>query len=312
MSESIYLKYRPKNFKHVFGQDAAVAALKNVLAKKSAHAFLFVGPSGTGKTTLARIVAAKLGANADDIREIDAATNTGIDDMRRVAETLLYRPLGGGAAKVLIVDECHALSKAAWQSMLKVLEEPPEWAYWCLCTTEGSKVPETIKTRCATIQLHPIGRSDLQSYLSYVAEEENILGGEAGEKVIDLCVSHANGSMRQALMNLALCASVSTRTEAAKLLQSAEESSEAIELARALLSNAPWSQLCEIMGRMKEQNPESVRHVVRAYMTTVALGAKDKAAPRALNILDAFSTPANPHDGLSPVVLAAGRVIFGG
>ena len=311
MSDTLYLKYRPTSLKEVVGQPVVVSALRSVLSKGLGHAFLFIGPSGVGKTTLARIVAAKLGAIDRDIVEVDAATNTGIDDMRRVAETLLYRPLGGGAAKVLIIDECHALSKAAWQSMLKVLEEPPTWAYWCLCTTEGAKVPETIRTRCVQFQLKPLSRDDLRDLVDHVADSEDILLGDQGAKVRDLCALSALGSPRQALVNLALCATVSDRKQAATLLASAEHSSEAIDLARALVAGHGWAQITAILETMKDQNAESVRHVVRQYMTTVLLNTtSDKAVAKGLHILDAFSQPMSPHDGISPVVLAAGRALF--
>src|SRR5438128_345223 len=127
MTESLLTKYRPSCFEEILGQEAVVRSLFNALTKRSSHAFLFSGPSGTGKTTLARLAAAQLQCHPRDIQEVDAASNTGVDDMRGVSADLLYKPLGDGAVKVVILDEAQMLSKQAWNSLLKVIEESP-WA----------------------------------------------------------------------------------------------------------------------------------------------------------------------------------------
>src|SRR6185312_11305028 len=118
MSDALINKYRPTKFSAVLGQEAVVKSLQAVIKKRASQAFLLSGPAGTGKTTLSRIAAAELGCAPSDITEVDGASKTGIDDMRQVAETLIYRPIGGGEAKAIIVDECQALSKAAVTSLL--------------------------------------------------------------------------------------------------------------------------------------------------------------------------------------------------
>src|SRR3989304_1453147 len=146
---TLHTKYRPKHFEEVIGQIEIVKSLQNLIETgKMPKSFLFTGPSGTGKTTLARIIANKLGCDIQNIIEVDAATNTGVEDMRVLCEGLRYPAFGLTTVKVAIVDECQEISKSSWSSLLKIIEEPPSHLYFVFCTTEPSKVLDTIKTRC--------------------------------------------------------------------------------------------------------------------------------------------------------------------
>lgn len=306
MTSTLITKYRPKKFDSVIGQDVAVRALKSALKKGNVRSFLFTGPSGVGKTTLARLTAKEVNCAAADILEIDAATHTGIDAMRDIANTIHYSPIGGGS-KAIIVDECHALSRQAIQSILKSIEEPPEWGYWMLCTTEPTKVPVTIRNRCLHLALKPVIKSTLVELLTDIAKQEGYKGKQL-KAIIDLCAVEAQGSPRQALANLAACAEAKTVEDAAELMHSAFESSEAIDLARALMKGFRWKDLKPILEGLKDQNAESVRQVVRAYMTSVALKADGQTLQTALAVLEEFSEPCNPQDGITPIVLACGRL----
>jgi DNA polymerase III subunit gamma/tau len=304
---ALITKYRPETFEEVIGQDAVVKSLRNAIENKLGTAYLFTGPSGVGKTTLAYIAAQMLGCAKADLLDVDAATNTGIEEMRVLMEGLMYRPIGSGAVKAVIIDEAHALSKAAITSLLKTLEAPPPWVYWFLCTTEPTKIPKAIQTRCLSYQLRDVRADDLFDLLKGTDE-----GKDLDEDILNLCVDEASGSPRQALANLGVCMMAEDRDEAAELLRSAVNVPEAIDLARALMRGAGWGELRELLAKMKEKDlsPESVRHVVRAYMTSVLLSPKTRGdgTKDALDILREFSTPFNSSDGLTPLAVACGRL----
>lgn len=306
MNETLITRYRPKTFEEVIGQPSAVRSLTKIVKDKTSRTFLFTGPAGTGKTTLARLVAEAMGCGARDLQEIDGATYRGIDDMRAITAGLQYKPIGESAVKAIVIDECHALSKDAWQSLLKSLEDVPSWVVWLLCTTEPAKVPKAVVTRATHYPLKPVSTDDLLDWLDPIAEKENI-----DEEVAALCAKEAEGSPRQALANLAACASAKDLAEAKQLLRSAVESQEAIMLVRALVKGASWKEVQKILSGLQEVNPESVRHIVRAYVSKVVLGAKNQdEAGYGIEILDAFSQPFNSSDGLAPLIVACGKVVF--
>ena len=154
----------------MLGQNAVVQSLQHFEQSGTwPHTFLFTGPSGCGKTTLARIIARKVGCQRQNLLEVDAATHTGIDAMRELADQLQYRGIGGDV-KVAIIDECHALSKQSWQSLLKIVEEPPNHVYFVFCTTETGKVPNTISTRAASYTLGPLPQDAIVQFVEDIAD----------------------------------------------------------------------------------------------------------------------------------------------
>jgi DNA polymerase III gamma/tau subunit len=305
----LHIAHRPKTFKEVIGQAAAVKSLVGVLNRDGAHTFLFCGPSGVGKTTLARIAARYLHCEDQDINEVNGATHTGIDAMRELQLTSQYQPFGKSETRVMLIDECHQLSKAAWTSMLKATEEPPQHVYWFFCTTEPTKVPVAIKTRSHVITLKLVPDKELGVLYDKVCAAESIdLPGDIG----DMVIREAKGSPRQMLVNLEACRDATSKKEAAELLRTALESDATIELCRYLANGGTWGKGIVILEKLKGENPEGVRIIVSNYFAAAAMGAKsDREALHFLSILDAFSTPYTTQDQLAPLLLSVGRVVLG-
>jgi DNA polymerase-3 subunit gamma/tau len=303
--------HRPKQFKDVVGQDTVCRSLQTIIKEDRAHAFLFVGPSGVGKTTIARIAAAMIGC--EDVREIDAATFTSIDNIREVTEPLRFNSLGG-RKRAIIINECHRLSKQASDALLMPMEEPPPWAYWFLTTTNGAQVPNAVQTRCIKYTLKPVAKKEMMELLVDVLQKEKVQLGDTEhdeDAIVEECAKAANGSPRQALSNLAACLAAANLTEARDLLKTLSEQSQAFELAKVLMKDVAWFTVSEILQGLKDENPENVRHVVRDYMTKRLRGGKVKNPEKILAILEQFAQPFPASDGISPLVLACGRLVYG-
>jgi DNA polymerase III subunit gamma/tau len=219
--QSLYRTYRPQTFSDVVGQEHVTRTLRNAVAEGSlAHAYLFSGPRGTGKTTTARILAKALdcekGPTPDpdntcescreitegrhpDVYELDAASRTGVDAVREEVISKVNYAATRGGYKVYIIDEVHMLSTSAFNALLKTLEEPPARTVFVLCTTHPHKVPETIHSRCQRFDFRRIGTDDIVGRLEYIAREESI-GVEPG--ALTLIARHAAGGMRDAIGTL--------------------------------------------------------------------------------------------------------------
>jgi DNA polymerase-3 subunit gamma/tau len=192
----LYRTYRPQKFSEIIGQDHIVKILEDSIAhKRVSHAYLFSGSRGTGKTSLARIAAKALGTIAEDIYEIDAASNRGIDDIRHLREHVSVLPFSS-PFKVYIIDEVHMLSKDAWNALLKTLEEPPAHVIFILATTELDKVPDTIVSRCQTFAFRKPSREIIGKQVTTIAKKE---GYELDAGGGDLIALLGDGSVRDAL-----------------------------------------------------------------------------------------------------------------
>ena len=214
--KALYRTYRPSTFEEVAGQEHIVKTLKNALAtKKLAHAYLFAGPRGTGKTTMAKLLAKALNCDEGmgcqcnecknckaiidgthpDVIELDAASNNGVDEIRELIDKVKYGTILG-RYKVYIIDEVHMLSTGAFNALLKTLEEPPEHVIFILATTEPHKILPTILSRCQRYDFTKLSDEDIKNRLKEVLEKENIAYNEEAIKII---ISLADGGMRDAL-----------------------------------------------------------------------------------------------------------------
>ena len=217
MYQALYRKYRPKNFNEVIGQKVVVKTLVNAIENnKISHAYIFSGPRGTGKTSIAKIFAKTINCKnlkdaipceectncinynnkkEIDIIEIDAASNNGVDEIRNLKNSVNLVP-NNSKYKVYIIDEVHMLSTAAFNALLKTLEEPPKFVIFVLATTELYKVPETIVSRCQNFDFHRISMGDINKRLFEICDKENIQIDEEAIKTISL---YSNGGLRDAI-----------------------------------------------------------------------------------------------------------------
>ena len=308
MTMSLYNQYRPKQLTEVVGQKAVVKALTEVIERGTTRSYLFTGPAGTGKTSLARIVARKMGCRLADRLEIDGATFTGIDAMRQVQDIIRYRPFGDSERRAVIGDEVHRLSPQAWDSLLKSVEEPPKHVVWLFCTTNPDKIPNTIRTRCATGNLTPIADNDLTDLVDHVAKAEGI---KLPDQVRGLVVKQAYGSARQCLVNLELCRNVTDRETAADLLRTALDTDATIEFCRFIVKGGSWKKAMGLVDKLNGANPEGVRIVMCNYLATALKNSQtEQDATHLLTLLENFAAPFNQAEGTAPLFLALGRCLY--
>lgn len=189
----LYRKYRPQTFEDVIGQDHIVKVLQGAVELGNiAHAYLFSGTRGTGKTSMARILARAIGTSANDLIEMDAASNRGIDDIREIRDSVITLPFES-KYKVYIIDEVHMLTKDAWNAFLKTLEEPPAYVVFILATTELEKVPETVISRCQTFAFKSPNLLTLKDFALMIGKKEGATLEPAAAELIALL---GDGSFR--------------------------------------------------------------------------------------------------------------------
>ena len=304
--ESLYRKYRPLTFESVVGQQHIVSTLEHAITEgRLSHAYLFCGPRGTGKTTMARILAKALlcrnaeaaraeGAsgcmpdgtceeceliaegNHPDVYELDAACRTGVDNVREeIINSVNFAPVRG-KYKIYIIDEVHMLTTAAFNALLKTLEEPPAHVIFVLCTTDPQKILETILSRCQRFDFHRIGNEDIEHRLAYVCEQE---GFDYDDEALAIVARHAKGGMRDALSTLeqlSVFGNGAVHADDARSLLGEVSDQILGEFARAIASR----DVAELYGLIRAQVEEGndlleltrdlVAHVRDVYVACVA------------------------------------------
>jgi DNA polymerase III subunit gamma/tau len=282
----LYQKHRPSELSQVIGNNGILNTLQPMLGslKSCPHAFLLHGPTGCGKTTIARIIGASLGSKGMDLKEIDSADFRGIDTVREIRKQCQYAPMES-PCQVWIIDECHRLTGDAASALLKILEDTPNHVYFVLCTTDPQKLLPTIKGRCSQFQVNPLSDREMLRLLRRVCREE---GKSIEKEVYEQIIQDSFGHPRNALVILdqVLCSPPEKQLETAR--QTAAQTSQAIELCRALISRNGWKTVATILAGMKDQDPEAIRRIVLGYCQAVLLkGENDLAA----QIMECFIEP---------------------
>jgi DNA polymerase-3 subunit gamma/tau len=282
MSDELYKKYRPKTFKAMIGQKKATQTLQNfVTGKKVPHTVLFTGPSGVGKTTLARIMADKLGCSKIDLKELNAASARGIDDMRSVVMNMTLAPVAG-KVRVWIIDECQKLTTDAQSSILKMLEDTPKHVYFFLCTTDPHKLLKTIRTRSTEIVLDRMTDADIRQLIADVSKKER---KGVHEDTIDKIVELADGSARKALVLLGQVIDVEDPKKQLEGLQIPDFEVQVIELCRIIGNpKSNFKDAAKFLSKF-QGDAEEIRRAVLGYMNKILLNKGDARSWKCIDCL---------------------------
>lgn len=308
--QTLYRKYRPQDFDNFYGNNNSIQTIKNSLINsKLSHAYLFSGPRGTGKTSLARLISKSLNCSNlkngynpcsecssclsiskgtfPDMIEIDAASNRGIDEIREIKDRVQYKPLIG-KFKVYIIDEVHMLTKEAFNAILKTLEEPPKHAIFILATTEPSRIPDTVHSRCQRYSLHLLDKESILDRLKYISKKEN---RDIDEELLSLVYRESGASMRDALSLLE------------KILISFPEGTLSIKQGEDALGVVPKEVLTNLFNAYKEKDSNKILDIIddswmkgykiESLMKDLAFTIREKIGGRGIGDIEKIFTCLN-------------------
>lgn len=281
----LHTDLRPKTLDEVLGNRETIKSLKSLLEKDDRpHCYMFHGKSGTGKSTLCRILANMLGASELDIHEYNIADTRGIDDAREIIQQMNYQPYG--ESTIIILDEIHQATRAFQEVLLKPTEDIPKHAYVFIATTEPNKIIPTLRRRFMQFETQPVESDELFMYIVSIAKKYNV---KLTKDVVDSLLEQSYGSVATALVLLEKVMYLSKDEQLSVLDASKNNAKGIIDLCQALLYGKSWSSIISIVSSLDE-NPEGYRRIIMNYMMKVLLNPKSgKNHLQAANIINIFS-----------------------
>lgn len=279
MSGALPLKYRPIDFSELYGNDHIIKQFNTILKRDTEDipkSWLFTGESGTGKTTVVRILRDKFGCLEANFHEYNSSSERGIEAIRRISSNARMAAMGGGN-KIFLLDECHNLTPAAQQALLKILEDTPRNTFFMLATTNPEKLLKAIKTRCTTISLKPCSPRVLKELCLDIAGEEGV---DLYPKVAKAISEAACGSPREALKILDQVIDIDDEKDAVEAVEKTIGSvSSSIELCQELMGNCQWKAIGKLITDiLKDSVPEDLRRSMMGYFNSVVLSKDNMRA----------------------------------
>lgn len=283
----LYRRYRPTLLKHIIGQPETVKVLKEMIENNRVpHAIMLSGPTGVGKTTIARILQTKLKCDDTDFFEINCATNGGVDKIREVQTRTGCAALKTGGSRIWYFDEAHKLSGGSQEGSLKMLEDVPPHVYFILATSDPDKIIKTVRGRCTELKLRKLTETELAQVVNSVLEKES---KQISMPVLSVLTEAADGSARKALVLLDQIIGLDTDDEKIEAIRSQDARRQSYELIKLLaFKSGSWAEVSDLINSIEEE-PETIRRQMLGLAAKVILDKSSKVnKDKLMNIIDCF------------------------
>lgn len=280
----LHIKARPKKLSDIIGNTTTIASLNAILKHKKdiPHVYLFQGSSGCGKTTLARIMAYKLGCSARNIVEKNNADFRGIDAARDIIAATKFLATGKSGIKAFILDECHMGTRDFQNALLKTLEDTPKHVYFMLCTTEPEKLIKAVRNRCSVFPVSNLTDKEMAKLINNITEQEAL--PVPPNKVVDKIIEVSNGSPRHALIILDQIKDLAPKKMLSMINDYKTYDNQIKDLCQALIKKSKWYVIADILKNLTKEDPEKVRYSVIGYCNAVLLNKDHAQAAYTLSI----------------------------